>query len=219
MMKTIKEYLVFTSFVYRIVMFGVLPLGLIALYTLAVAFAGGEAGFLLAMMPFLMITVEVIADTWMFGGIQAKDAEKIDFLKTSPRGMGLLRNALTMDLVRRLLSMSCIMAVCTLANLVLRVEMFGGDAARGLGISLSLILSSYGFSVLCTILARFGTMFWQNLLTVYLGIFLESVCVGLLIVFDHPLVWALCYAVLAAGASVLAVTIAMRKVRGGYYDK
>lgn len=218
-MKTIKGYLVFTSLVYRIVMFGILPLGLIAVYICAGLLTGDDVGILFTVMPFLIVIVEIVADTWMFGGIQGKDAAKIDFLKTSPKGMGLLRNALAMDLLRRFLFLSGVVAVSALINIVRGVEMFGGDAARGLGIILSLILSSYTVSVLCTILARFGTMFWQNILAAYLGLFLESACMGFLIVSDHPFVWAVLYAVLAAGVSVLAVIIVMRKVRGGYYDK
>lgn len=219
MVKTIKGYLVFTSFVYRIAMFGILPLALITLDICGAAFMGDDVSVLFVVMPLLMIMAEILADTWMFGGIQGKDAAKIDFLKTSPKGMGLLRNALTMDLARRLCSMSGVMTACVLVNLAWGVEMFGGDAVKGLGVVLSLILSSYTISVLCIILARFGTMFWQSILVSYLGLFLESVCVGFLMAVGHPFVWSLVYAVLAAGVSVLAVKVVMNKVKGGYYDK
>lgn len=219
MVKTIKGYLVFTSFVYRIVMFGILPLGLIAVHICSVVFKGDDAGVLLFMMPFLVLLAEIVADTWMFGGIQGKDAAKIDYLKTSPEGMRLLRNALSIDLARRLLFLSGVMAACVLVNLVWRVEMFEGDAARGLGVVLSLILSSYAVSVLCTMLARFGTMFWQNMFAAYLGIFLESACMGLLTALDYPFIGVLFYGGLAAGVSALAVKVVMIKVKGGYYDK
>ena len=116
-MKTIKGYLAFTSFVYRIAMFGMLPLALVAVDIWAAAFMGDDVRVLLAAMPFVMIMVEILADTWMFGGIQGKAAARIDFLKTSPKGMGLLQKALIMDLVRRFLSFSGIMAACVLVNL------------------------------------------------------------------------------------------------------
>lgn len=218
-MKTIKGYLAFTSFVYRIAMFGILPVVLIAVNIWAAVYMGDDVRVLLAAMPFVMVMVEILADTWMFGGIQGKTAARIDFLKTSPKGMGLLRKALIMDLVRRLLSFSGIMAACVLVNLAWGVEMFGGDAVKGLGVILSLILSSYAVSVLCIILARFGTMLWQSMLVGYLGLVIEAVCVGFLIALGHPYVWGFVYAILAVGASVLAVKIVMKKVRGGYYDR
>lgn len=218
-MRTIKGYLAFTSFVYRIVMFGIMPLGFIAGYICVGVFMGNSVGALFFTMPFLVLVAEIVADTWMFGGIQGKDAAKIDYLKTSPKGMGMLRNALALDLVRKYLFLTWVMAACALANMALGVEMYEGDTVRGLGTTFSLILSSYTVSVLCTLLARFGTMLWQNMIAAYLGIFLESACIGTIVAFDHPFAWACLYGALAAGASVLAVKIAMKKVRGGYYDK
>lgn len=218
-MKIIKKYLVFTSVLYRIVMFGILPAGLVVLYVIAMLFMGEDMKYTLILMPFPVILAEIVADTWMFGGIQAKDAAKIDFLKTSPRGMGLLRNALAMDLVRRLVFLSAVMAACALGNIALGVELFGGDAVKGLGVILSLILSAYSVSVLCTVFTRFGTMFWQNIVAAYVGMILESFCVGFLVTLDYPFAWALLYAVLAAGASFLSVKIVMAKIRGGYYDQ
>lgn len=212
MVKKIKGYLVFTSLFYRIVMFGVLPVALIAMDILSALFMGDGVRVVFVAIPFLILMVEIVVDTWLFGGIQGKDAEKIDFLKTSPKGMGLLRNALVMDLVRRLCFLSGIMAACVLVNLALGVDMIGGDTARRLGVILALILSSYTVSVFCTILARFGTMFWQSILAGYLGLFLESVCVGFLIVSGHPYVWSLVYATLAVGASILAVKVVMKFV-------
>lgn len=217
MVKIIKGYLVFTSLFYRIVMFGILSLALIAMDILSALFMGDDVRIVFVAIPFLILMVEIVADTWMFGGIQGKDAAKIDFLKTSPKGMGLLRNALVMDLVRRFCFLSGIMAACVLVNLALGVDMIGDDPARRLGVILALILSSYTVSVLCTILARFGTMLWQSILACYLGFFLESVCVGFLIVLGHPYVWSFVYAVLAVGASILAVKVVM-KFAGVYKD-
>ncbi|MCM1376803.1 MAG: hypothetical protein NC245_17140 [Muribaculum sp.] len=218
-MKAIKAYFVFTSTIYRLVMFGVMPLALIVLYALAGAAMKDVASFLVTTIPFLAIMVDVISDTWVFGGIQRKDAAKMDFLRTSPRGMGLLQNALAVDLARRLLTLSGIMALCLLTNAVQGVRMFQNSPANGVGVILSLILSAYTVSALCTLLSRFGTMLWQNILVCYLGLFVESVCVGFLVSLGHPWVWCGVYGVLALGASVLSVKAVMKNVRGGYYDE
>lgn len=221
MKKAIKGYLVFTSCIYRIVMFGVLPFALIALYILLTVFMEGNAFLLFCAVPFLIIMAEIVADTWLFGGIQRKDAAKMDFLKTSSKGMGLLRNALTMDLVRRFLSFSGVMVICLLVNINIGkgMEMFGGSVIKGLGVILALILSAYAVSVLCTLLSRFGTMLWQSLMAGYLGLFMESVCVGFMVSLGHPLIWCCVFGVLALGISVLAVNAVMKNVRGGYYDE
>lgn len=216
MVKIIKGYLVFTSLFYRIIMFGILPVAFIALDICAAAFKGRNVQVLLIIMHLLIVMVEVLADTWVFGGIQGKDAAKIDFLKTSPKGMGLLRNALVMDLVRRFLSLSVIMAACVLIK-SRGVDMFGGDAVKGLGVTLSLILSSYAVTVLCIILARFASMLWQSMLAGYLGVLIESAYVGVLIALGHPLVWCFVFAVLAMGASILAVKVVM-KYAGAWRD-
>ncbi len=218
-MKIIKGYLTFTSLAYRIVMFGLLPPALIALYSLAAVIMGDYSYLLLFGMPLLIIMVEILADTWMFGGIQGKDAAKMDFLKTSSKGMKLLRNALVMDLVRKLLYLSAVMVICLLVHIAQGTEMFGSSLAKGLGVILSLILSSYTVSVLCTLFSRFGTMFWESMIAGYLGLLVESLCESFLAALGHPLVWCCVYAVLALGVSVLAVKVAMKRVRGGYYDK
>ena len=93
-MKIIKKYLVFTSVLYRIVMFGILPAGLVALYVIAMLFMGEDMKYTLILMPFPVILAEIVSDTWMFGGIQAKDAAKIDFLNAcgSVSGHGGMRS-------------------------------------------------------------------------------------------------------------------------------
>ena len=50
-MKAIKGYLAFTSYIYRIVMFGVLPLALIALYVLGTVVMGNAALIMIFIIP------------------------------------------------------------------------------------------------------------------------------------------------------------------------
>lgn len=223
MMKKIKGYLLFTSLVYRIIMFGVLPLVFGGGYIAATAVMGdGDVPALLTMIlliPTLLVMIEIFADNWMFGGIQDRDGAKMDFLKTSPKGMKLLENALMLDLVRRLVTLSAIMAVCFLANMAMGIKMFGGDAVKGAGVLAGLALASYTFSVLGTLLTRFFSWTWGNLLvgnvamSVYVFCCVKFLMTGKLIALNGV------FALLAVGATVLAVKVAMGKVRGGYYDK
>lgn len=221
MVKKIKGYLLFTSLVYRIIMFGVLPLVFGGGY-IAAAAVKMDGAFLLTMIlmiPTLLVLMEIFADNWMFGGIQDRDGAKMDFLKTSPKGMKLLENALVLDLVRRLVTLSVIMAVCFLANMAMGIEMFGGDAVKEAGVLAGLALASYTLSVLGTLITRFFSWFWGNCLVGNVAMYVNMFCCGGLLRTEKLIALNCVFALLAAGATVLAVKAAMGRVRGGYYDK
>lgn len=214
MKRKIKSYLVFTSYLYRAVMFGAVPAAALAVYVLFTKTTGFS--WLLS-IPVVVILVEIAADNWMFGGIQGKDAEKMDFLKTSSHGMQIMQDALLLDLLRRLLSLAGISAVCVLAGAVLGDDMLTapGELAQKL---LCVMFVSYDISVLGTLLARFGSAVWINFVIGYAGIVLGAIG-SFLMMSVNTAVSGLILAVLAALLSILAVKTAMRKIRGGYYDK
>lgn len=212
MRQKIKSYLVFTSRGYRLVMFALVPLLLAALQAFFLKKMEGSAIPLIIMF---LTAAEIMGDNWFLGGIQEKNAEKIDYLKTSGRGMKVMENALIMDFVRRFLTAAAIFGICDLLSRLLG----GADEFRGLGIWLFSVLTSYSLSALGTLFARFGSYLWINILISYFAAAVGIVCC-LLLMFDvSPWIFSGLLAVLGAGISVLAVKIAMRKVKGGYYDK
>lgn len=106
--KRVKGYLVFTSFAYRIVMYLLMPAALVAI----VVWAGTNIGDVSVPLVLMLLPLaEIISDSWLFGGLQARDSEKIDYLKTSGRGMAVMRNALGLDLFRKFLTALCVIAV------------------------------------------------------------------------------------------------------------
>lgn len=228
MRKVIKGYLVFTSAAYRIVMYLLMPVSMMGL----IAWMGGnikDAAILLAAV--LLTMAEILSDSWLFGGIQARDPEKIDYLKTSGRGMGILRNALIMDLGRKLLFSLliagggyCVLRLRGIAFLGGRefAEDGGGAVQTGvkIGILLCFALTSYFFSTVGTFLSRFGSLLWINLLIGYPCMILTALCPFLTITSGYNIWFCnLLNMLLCAGASVLTVYTAMRKYKGGYYDK
>lgn len=56
----------------------------------------------------LIISLEMYMDYFIFGGIASKDTNKLEYLKTSIRGMEILKKSLIGDAVRRFLSISLI---------------------------------------------------------------------------------------------------------------
>ena len=81
--KRVRSYIAFTSISYRAAVWLVIPAGLTALGVWGGS-RFGDIGLLFALI--LLEGAEVLSDSWLFGGIQAKDSEKIDYLKSSGRG-------------------------------------------------------------------------------------------------------------------------------------
>ncbi len=104
--KRVKGYLVFTSKIYRIIIYLLMPAALTALGVWTGAHVG-DTRLALVLMAMLLALTEVVSDAWLFGGLQARDAEKMDYLKVSGRGMALMRNALALDLFRKFLTALC----------------------------------------------------------------------------------------------------------------
>ena len=162
MKRILNSYLVFTSLIYRIAMFIVMPIVMIAV----ILWQGGvfgEAGIHLynsygpeitvciSVMMFLPL-VEIVSDNWMFGGIQSKNADKLDYLKTSSIGMQVLRSALSIDLRRKFLSAVGIIGV---SYGILYWRWMPDLEVVEWEVLLFALLVSYLFSVLGTVLTRY----------------------------------------------------------------
>lgn len=211
----IKSYLVFTSFWYRILVFGVLPVLLIGLQFLPI---GEWAAMRNIATVMALIMIEAVADNWYLGGIQDKDVEKIDYLKTSPKGMDVMRNALRFDLVRRLLAAAAVLGVSELVGRGGRER----NVLGGAGVWLLLTLICYTLSVTATLIARFSSYLWINYLTGYVGMIIALIFYFILCVWtawETMVILTVVFLALAFGISFLAVRAAMKKVEGSYYDK
>lgn len=230
--KRVKSYIVFTSLIYRIVLYLLIPVALTAFCTWTGTYLG-DVGLVLAVM--FLTLAEVISDSWLFGGLQTKDAEKMDYLKASGRGLSLVRNALAVDLFRKLLTALCTVTASYLIILRIKGGVPGnretiadfvscGGPLQRIGLLAYLILLTYCLSALGTFLSRYGSTMYGNMLLGYGAMALA----GLAGLFGPSLVKypsngiflldLLCLAV-GIGVSILAVWAAMRKVEGGYYDE
>ena len=216
MKHNIRSYLVFTSLWYKIIMFAVLPLVLLGIQVFSTVVFRGTA---IPVFVMILIMVEIMADYWFLGGIQEKGSEKIDYLKTSPRGMRVMKSALVIDLVRRFLFYVCIFGLSRMITLILGSSDRAGELI-GLGELLLVVFLSYTLSVLGIFISRFTSYLWVNLLCGYIGAIAGLVI--LLVCTSMPVPMVLPNAalvVLGGGISFLIVKIAMLKVEGSYYDK
>lgn len=210
MRERIKSYLVFTSFGYRLVMFVLMPLAMVGLEALFTNVFGGAA---IVVVMVMLLSTEVFADNWFLGGIQEKDGAKIDYLKTSHKSMNVMRSALMLDLVRRFLAFTGIAAICYLMN-----EFLPGVGNMSIGEVAFAVLVNYGLSVAGTVVARFISYIWLNLAVAY--VVATPALLAQILVWWIP-VWVLnlLFGVFCVAACILAVKLAMWKVKGGYYDK
>jgi len=210
MKRKIKSYLVFTSLIYRIVIFLLLPLGAIGVYALMSDFSWGVR---LVVIMELLIMAEIFLDSWLFGGIQSKAAERLDYLKTSARGGRILKTALKLDLVRRVLTAAVIYGICYL---------MAGVFANGVHIWVNYIytiLVTYTISMLGVFITRFESGIWVNMVVSYVAGIVALVIWFLPGLTEHVGIYVCVFALLAVGVSVLALKVAFKKVEGSYYDK
>ncbi|MCI9230332.1 MAG: hypothetical protein HFH96_04340 [Lachnospiraceae bacterium] len=220
-----KSYLVFTSAWYRLAVFLLMPIALIGLglWVERMLWGGrGATGVIVAAV--LLPMVEIVSDNWLFGGIQTKDSMRLEYLKTSGRGMDILRAALWMDLLRKFLAALGIMALCRLAGTWMAMAEgtdYGFDIMDwGLeaGILLYFTLLSYFVSTLGTFLSRFGDMLWMNLLVGYGAVFVMLFGLALLNLADIIFIIDIICAVFGILISAVTVRAATKRVERSYYD-
>lgn len=219
-----KSYFVYTPYTYRIIMFIGLPVFLFGLQLVIWGF-GKNINVELASrvcviltQSFLIVT-EVVSDSFLFGGIQSKDAEKMDFLKTSTRGMQFMKNALTMDLIRRFCTALGIIGAEVVIFRVAGVNIIQGNVLRQINVVLFIVLTTYLFAVLGVVLSRsFGYLLLNAALGYAMSAF-AGACWALPKENSYVVVYDVVLILLCIGLSILTVRTAMKKVEGSYYDK
>lgn len=220
MKQKMKSFKVFTSLGYRILLFAVLPLVLLGLQLFISAVYQGTG---IPLFAATLVIVEIMADNWFLGGIQEKNSAKIDYLKTSARGMKVMKNVLIMDVARRFLSCAGILALC---QAIAQASACGTGVSGERGIAFlplwMTLFTVYFLSALGVFIARFFSYLWVNLLCGYIGSIAGLVICLIWISLPLPGLMAagilFGLVVLSVGISVLMVEIAMIKVEGSYYD-
>lgn len=227
--KKIKSYLAFTSPLYRIAVYLLVPAGIVGIGL----WAGGTFGEMGVMFATVLLpTAEILSDGWFLGGIQTKDAVKLDYLRTSGQGMKMLRSALIVDLIRKFFTALGAILVCYLIlragrewdeiDIVfsrVRVGMIGMNAWEEGPILLYFVLISYLTSVLGTFLSRYSGTLWLSMIIGYGAMQFASLCILLLIFLNYIVVIDVFFCMISFGVSILAVRVAMKKVEGGSDDQ
>ena len=211
MKQKVEGYLVFTSLGYRLAVDILIPLALVGFHVFFSGEEGGSGPIIMLLLPLL----EIVCDNWFLGGIQEKNAENMDYLKTSSKGMKVIRSVLILDFARRFMTAVTVFGICFLMNRFL----FHADSQIGADLIMP-VLMSYSLSVLGTLITRFQSYLWINMLVGYVATII-SIVFYIIVMYGRIRVIVInaVFMILAVVFSILAVKIAMTRVEGGFYDK
>ncbi|MGN0403420.1 MAG: hypothetical protein ACI4HQ_14350 [Acetatifactor sp.] len=206
MKEKVKSYFAVTSTGYRLFVFGLMPLVFVGLY----AVFSEKVRVLMLFLPF----AEIVADSFFLGGIQEKDAEGLDYLRSSSRGMRVVRGTLVVDLIRRFFTAMLVLGLCCVMK---RLRLGKVSAMEDFVFPL---LLCYSLSLLGILITRFRMYHWVNFAVGYTT---SVISIALLFLLTGGVIGVLLgsaiFAVLSVFFSVVAVKLAMKRVEGGYYDK
>ena len=209
-MKKIKSYLLFTSWRYKLGMFLILPMAVLAAGLLWKYYLN-MSGYSYTMVA-VMVFFEILTDQGVFAGIQSKRGYKLDFLKTSPSGSKILCRGLVGDLIRSFFTAALCVGVCGAMGILTK----GSGWDRCLGV----LLAIYVAEVLALFISRFTRSVTLCVYTAYGGIVAGEILLTVVNVVSLPGLWLAegLLALAAAAISVLVVRIAMKKWRQTFFD-
>ncbi len=212
MRRMIRSYLALTPFLYRIVLFVFIPIAIIAMQQL---FPMEDIVLCTFFITLIMVFAEILMDYWLFGGISTRDGAKLEYLKTSNYGIKLMKNALTINMVRQLIESS----VMTIISIILFLVLNQGESLRGKDVlvSTNLLLLEYVVVVMLLTVARFFDGWQVNMFISYAGVIL--MLGGCYLVGKYVIIMFVLLVVLALLLSALSINIALKRVRECYYDK
>lgn len=211
MKEYIKSYHVFLSArLFQVAIYVLYPLVAIfcvsALIGIALSFNMGiGAGYQLSAN--LLLVGEVVCGYLIFGGIADKDTNKLEYLKTSVKGMRVLKTAMIVDVVRRILWVTIIQLV--------PLFIFQEKSDESIWIANAMILL---FAEICCLFIRKSSLMAMLLGVIVGGTTFLSPLLGLATLLDS-LLWliVLCY-ILVAVVMFINIKMVMKKARDSFYD-
>lgn len=208
--KRMKSYLVFTGLGYRIFVLAVIPLALM-ISGLLLSVILDFPGYLLAI--YLLPSIEIMADAFVFEGIASKEIVRLEYLKTSKNGNELMKYALQGGMIRMLISNAVILGVNYLGYHAPKGDSW--DTKRLL-LMLFFLLVMYTVSMLLIVIARFFANVQVNYALGFVGLILQILAFMLTKKIYAAIMIAF---VLAVIISVFSVKIVEKRIKESYYDK
>ena len=212
MKKKITSYLVFTSGLYRLLLFVLVPI----VITIAQILLHFDDYFLMTyLVAILFPGAEVFLDYWVFGGIAVKGGTHLEYLKSSKRGVEIMGNALRVNMARQFLATVLLFVI---SGVVLLCQ--GGMielGARQIMTYIDILLLTYFMIVTEITIVRHldGVLIG---LSVSCFAFLPMIGLLFLIAWQSYVMLPV-MVILSAISSVLGVRLILKRVKESYYDK
>lgn len=192
----------------KILIYGIYPLCSILLSLMA--------GILTAGM--LLLFLELIIEFFTFSGIASKDGIRLEYIKSSPQGIRLIKMGLTVNALRRMATIFLVYAVSYVVSITTIGDDLTGSVAAGKMITAALV------TILLTEAATMVTKFFSGLYVTYCtgGVAFILQILSFLGVFMSQ-GWSVLPALLL-GISDAAIIffgrdIVMGRIRRSYYDE
>ena len=175
-------------------------------------FGKGVVNGYLVMVIFsgLIIALELCMDYFVFGGIAAKDTNKLEYLKTSVKGIEVLRKSLIGDGIRRFFSI----------NLIVYGLKYLYGYRFSSGQLFTLALGYFVLSEAALIITRhFSSLLLVSVIAVTISLLAPWGTAWLLSKTMNTLLAGIILGILAVGTATRGRILIMRKARGSYYDE
>lgn len=204
MRRMIKCYLTFSTRLYRLIVFLLLPL----LAVITAVLLGGLAAM------FVLLSVEIMADRLSFGGIAARGVGLPEYIKSSDRGLGVMRSALVCNLFRQLIYIAAVAVGCIALGAA-------KDVFRMTG---SLWMQTFALCLLTAVLmtafvtiVRFFELTWAGLIaSAFAGVGFGA---GIVLVGKSPVLMAALLMPAAVFSAVMGLRMIEKRLERSYYDE
>lgn len=154
----------------------------------------------------IIVSVELFVDYGVYGGILTKDTNKLEYLKTSARGITLLRKSLLVDKVRRFFTIAVILGVSFAAYHE------GANLWQFLGVAFCTLTIIEAVLLLIRSMTMLNWIMFVVMITSLIGTILVAFSFYWAPLF---LLWVVLYVVtLAVGKKYF-----LKKIRASYYDE
>lgn len=221
--KRMKSYLAFTTFAYRLVLFVLMPLAVIGLQALLSPF--GNSGFKLGLRltASLMLETEIIMDYWAFGAVAVKDNRCLEYIKTSAKGLKMMKTALWQNAFRIFAECLLLLILGVAAHYLVRGdfawltrEMEAQEPAKLLMIAMAVYLLAVGGQLIAR---HFDSIQINVFAAILANVMLSPLLMAATInTYFNSYYVLVVLTLLAVPVSVFGFRWIMTRVEEGYYD-
>lgn len=206
-----------SSVLIKIMIYGIYPL-----FSILLSLEGGNlmgeiiGSFLMAGM--LLLFLELIIEFFTFSGIASKDGIRLEYIKSSPRGIQFVKRGLTANALRRVVTILLVYVVLYVVSIkTTEAEMTGSMTAR-------MMTAAALVTIFLTEAATLVTKFFSGLYVAYLtggvtSLLLILSLLGVLMSHRGSVLLAPLLGISDAAIVLMSCNIVMGRIRRSYYDE